>query len=106
MTVALVDAHERRRLRVTWGVVVGGAVGAVLAAAVTGLAGLPGWLGALSLVLVAALGCSVAAVHALVAALVDDMRGRHVTSRLPLVGLGLLLASGVLMVMGLGIAAS
>lgn len=94
--------HDRGRLRATRRVLLVAAVLAVLAAGGAGLAGLPGSVGAAALLLVGALGVAAAGVHALVLALADDLRDRPVWSRRLLVGLGLLLLSGLLMVMAGG----
>lgn len=97
---------DRRRLRQSWRVLaVGGAV-AVLAAVVAGLAGLPGQVGVLALLVVGALALAVTAIHALALALVDDMKDRGVARRRPLIAGGLLLLAGVLMAMAGGVTAS
>jgi hypothetical protein len=79
-----------------------GGVFAVLVAAASGMAGLPGDVGAAALLLVGALAVAVAALHALVLVLVDDLRDRRVWRRRPLVGVGLFLLAGLLVVMAGG----
>lgn len=100
------SAHERRRLRQTAVVLAVGLVLAAVAAAATGLAGLPGRLGAVSFLLVAALACGAASLHAGVTALIDDVRDQRVAGRRPLAALALLAVSVLLLMMVLSVASS
>jgi hypothetical protein len=91
--------HDRQRLRATWRVLSVGWGVALLAAVVAGLAGLPGNVGAAALLLVGALATATAALHALVLALVDDLKDHRVWRRRPLIGVGLIVVAGLLLVM-------
>jgi hypothetical protein len=95
--------HQRRRLRQLWLLLGGGIALAVVAAGVTGLVGLPGEVGAVSFLLVAALSCAVTGVVALLTSMIDDLKDRGVGRR-PLVGGALLLAAFLLIGMVMSVA--
>lgn len=97
---------DRRRLRQSRRLLLVSGLATVLAVVATGLAGLSGRAGALVLLLVAALGLVVTGVHALVVAVLDDVRDRGVDARRPLLALGLVVLAGVVMAMAAGAAGS
>lgn len=80
--------------RLALGGVVLGLAGAVL----TGMLGVPGAVGVLVVVLCSAFGLALAAVFLLVSALVDELRGRPVSRRRPLWGVGAFAAAIVLLI--------
>jgi FtsH-binding integral membrane protein len=97
--------HRRRRMRQMWLLLAVGLVLAAVAAAVTGLVGLPGEVGAIGFLLVAALACALTGVVALVTSMVDDLKDRGV-GRLPLLGGALLLVAFLLIGMVMSVAGS
>jgi hypothetical protein len=95
--------HQRRRRRQLALLFAGGVALAVVAAAVTGLVGLPGQVGAVSFLLVVSLTCAVTGVVALVTSMIDDLKDRGVGRR-PVVGGVLLLAAFMLIGMVMSVA--
>jgi FtsH-binding integral membrane protein len=96
--------HQRRRMRQTWRLLGAGLTVALLAAAVTGLVGLPGQVGAVSFLLVAALACAVTGVVALLTSMIDDLKDRGVGRRRPILGGVLLFVAFLLIGMVMGVA--
>jgi len=70
----------------------------VTGAVIVGVLGVPGGVGVLVVVLGSAFGLSLAAVLLLVSALIDELRGRPVSRRRPLRGLGAFVAAIVLLI--------
>lgn len=70
-----------------------------------GLAGLPGQVGALALLVVGALAVGITGVHLLTVSMIDDLRDRPVARRRPLLGIAGLLTAALLMVMAGGVTA-
>jgi MFS family permease len=94
--------HDRRRLALTWRVVIAGVVLGALGAVWVGLAGAPGAAGFAMLVIGAALGSGAAALLGAVLAVVDELRGAPVARRRMIVS-GVLFASSLLL-LTLGVA--
>lgn len=84
-----VTDHDRRRLRLTWRIVLGGVVVGVLGAAILAGLGLDGRVGFAAVVLGTAGGCVVAALATALLAIVDEARREPVATRRLLITLGL-----------------
>lgn len=92
------DVDERRARR-TWRIAGGGAVLAVALALLTGVAGGEGRAGLVVFLLVTATGCGAAAAYGGGTALIDDLKGRHVSRRRPIAAATLFLLAAMLMAM-------
>ncbi len=99
-----VTEHDRRRLRVTWFVAVGGLALGVLGAVALGLLGLDGRVGFAAVSLGTALGCVAAGLVTAILAIVDEARRIPVATRRVLVTLGLFALGAVLLTMVMALA--
>ena len=96
---AQVTDHDRRRLRITWRIVLGGViVGIVGAAALAGL-GLDGRVGFAAVVLGSAAGCVIAALASAILAIVDEARREPVARSRLVATLGLFATGAMLLTM-------
>jgi hypothetical protein len=98
------EAHERARRRTTRNVALAGPVLGVLGAGAIAAIGGSGAAGLAVLLLLSAVGLAAAGIVTLWLALVDEHRGRPAPRRRILVGLGLLVATPVVVTMSLGAA--
>lgn len=94
---------DRRRTRVTLRIAwVGTLVGVVLALLV-GVLGGSGPLGLAVVLLVSAVACSLAALHAVATLVYDDLKDRHPARRRAVLAVGLFTLAAVLMAMVAGV---
>lgn len=99
-----VTDHDRRRLRVTWRVLLSGVGLGVVGAATLGLVGFDGRVGFAAVVLGSSLGCVAAGLTTAGLAIVDEARRAPVATRRVVVALGLFLAGGLLLAIVLTLA--
>jgi hypothetical protein len=104
-TAAVVTAHDRRRLRLTWVALAVGAGLGLLGTAWTALGGASGAVGFAMLLLGVALGSVVGALVTGVLAVVDEIRGQPVARRRLWVAVGLFVAGLVTVTLGAAAAA-
>lgn len=90
--------HDRRRLRVTWRVLVGGIAFGVLGALLLGVIGLDGRAGFAAVALGSALGCVAAGLTTAVMAIIDEARRQPVATRRVGITLALFAVGGSLLV--------
>lgn len=101
-----VTDHDRRRLRITYRVVVGAVVLGILAAGGVGLLGASGGAGLAVLLVLSSAGCVAAAFVTALLAIVDEWRRAPVARRRAWTALGLAVLGALLLVMSLGPAAA
>lgn len=96
--------HDRRRLRVTWWVLLGGVALGVIGAGALAALGLDGRVGFAAVVLGCALGCVGAGLTTAVMAIVDEAQRRPVATRRVGITLGLFAVGAMLLVVLFGLA--
>jgi hypothetical protein len=94
-----VTDHDRRRLRVSWRVLLAGVVLGVVGAATLGLLGFDGRAGFAAVVLGSSFGCVAAGLTTAGFAIVDEARRAPVATRRLVVALGLFASGGMLLIM-------